>query len=257
MRGRVHYHEEGQGRAEILIDVDGILGNRVDPPYSAVDVELEDGRITPPTWNEDRLVFVSAPRDPLRAATFDDERDAYEAQLRALLRTQLGATEVVVFDHTLRAEDGGFRPPSYHVHCDYNAWSARTRLQALLGRETAAGWSEGHFAVVNVWRPLGGPVVRAPIGFVRPCSVDPSDWLDVDIVFPDRRGQVRGLRHDPAHRWVYLPRMDLDEAAVFATYVSEGIDGIAHAAVELDSIPANAPPRHSIESRAFVRWGTR
>ncbi|MGH1346389.1 MAG: hypothetical protein ACRBN8_32780 [Nannocystales bacterium] len=31
------------------------------------------------------------------------------------------AEEVVVFDHTLRAEGGGMRPPSFHVHCDDNA----------------------------------------------------------------------------------------------------------------------------------------
>ena len=140
------------------------------------------------------------------------------------------------------------------MHCDYNAWSAHTRLSALLGEDASARWSNDHFAVVNVWRPLGEPVQRDPIGFVRPESVEPADWLDVDIVFPHRKGQVRGLRHAPGHRWIVMPKMAPTQAAVFATYVSDGVDGIAHAAVELPDAPVDAPVRRSLESRAFVRW---
>ncbi len=124
----------------------------------------------------------------------------------------------------------------------------------MTGEREAQRWHAGPFAVVNVWRPLAHPIQRAPIGFVRPGSVEPGDWLDVDIVFPDRRGQVRGLRYNPAHQWLVWPTMTVDEAAIFATYANEGVNGIAHAAVELLDAPPEAMPRQSIESRAFVRW---
>ncbi|MEM6991672.1 MAG: CmcJ/NvfI family oxidoreductase [Myxococcota bacterium] len=252
-RGRVQYHEAGSGCAQILIDSGGVSGNRIDPPYRAVEIALEDARIDPPTWSRDRLQFSSAPSVCLETGAFDRVRDDYEAELITLLRRQLAASEIVIFDHTHRSEVEGARPPSYHVHCDYNAWSARTRLSTLLGEDEARRWAQGPFGVVNVWRPREGPVQRAPIGFVRPHSVDAADWLDVDIVFPDRRGQIRGLRHDPAHRWLAMPQMRTDQVAIFATYHSEGIDGVPHAAVELLDGP-DAPPRRSIESRAFVRW---
>ncbi len=261
-RGRVQYHDEASRHAQILIDADGIAGNRIDPPYHWVDVALFDARRDPPSWQDDRLQFVEMPPTELVTGLatglatdrFDALRDSYEIQLRGLLRTTLDATEVVVFDHTHRGPGAHARPPSHHVHCDYNAWSARTRLAALLGPATAEHWARGRFAVVNVWRPLSSPVQRDPIGFVRPRSVNPQDWLDVDIVFPDRRGQVRGLRHDPDHQWVYLPDMRTCDAAIFGTFVSEGIDGVAHAAVELRDGSGDAPARRSIESRAFVRW---
>lgn len=239
---------------QIRIDVDGIVGNRIDPPYRSVEIDLDDARTDPPRWTDDRLCFVSHHCEPLEAARFEDQRTRYEAELHSLLWTQLGADQVFVFDHTLRAEDSGARPPSYHVHCDYNARSAQKRLVALRGEAEARRWAGDRFAIVNVWRPLSHPVSRAPIGFVRPASVSSSDWLDVDIVFADRVGQVRGLRHNPGHRWVLWPTMALDEAAVFATYANVGVDGVAHAAVELLDPPTDAPPRRSIESRAFVRW---
>jgi len=248
--GRVQYHRDASRTARILIDAGGVVGNRIDPPYEWVDVRLHDARDDAPTWERDRVVFTGAPAVDLEALP------EYEPRLRSLIAAQLEAEEVVVFDHTVRGPGAGARPPSHHVHCDYNAWSARTRMQTLLGSR-ASSWADNEFAIVNVWRPIVETVHRDPIGFVLPRSVDPDDWLDVDIVFPDRKGQVRGLRHAPDHHWVTLPDMTPDQAAIFATYASAGIDGVAHAAVDLVDAPKDAPPRRSLESRAFVRWGSR
>ena len=256
-RARVRYHEPLEAGAPIQIDAGGLRGQRIDPRYREAEVELHDvraeGRITDFEFGRDRLAFVDAPTCLDRPEALDTRREAYEAELCELLETHAGARELVIFDHTLRGPGAAARPPSHHIHCDYTAESATKRACELLGPERVASWLAGPFAIVNLWRPLVRPVTRDPIAFVDPATLDPEDWLRVDIVFPDRRGQVRGLRWRPTHRWVHLGAMRPSEVAIFAVYASAGIDGVAHGAVELLEPPGVGPPRLSIESRAFVR----
>lgn len=253
----MQYHEPKISTARILIDADGIPGNRVDPVYHWHEVELLDARAAGarPSFDQDGLCFVTAPsclREPQQLRTL---RDDYERELVELVTEQLRASEVVVFDHTLRGHDAESRPPSHHVHCDYNATSAHKRMRELLGEQRALEWIEQPHAVVNVWRPLLRPVQRDPLGFVLPSSVAAEDWVDVEIVFPHRRGQIVGLGWNPEHRWVGLEGMRPEEAAVFTVYSSAGVLGVPHAAVALPRVPAQAQPRRSVESRMFVRWG--
>lgn len=256
-RGRVQYHEAGTIRAEILIDAGGVAGRRIDPDYRWVEVELADARVPElaPDFASEGLCFVVAPSCVGHPDAFAKLQAAYELELQALLERELGARECVVFDHTVRGELGesGTRPPSYHVHCDYNEHSAAKRLRELVGPDRAELWLGSRFAVVNVWRPLLAPVERAPIAFVRPASMAAQDWVDVDIVFPTRRGQIVGVAHNPGHRWVYLSAMRPAEVAVFCVYANTGVGGVAHAAVELVPTPLDARPRASLESRVFVR----
>jgi hypothetical protein len=257
IRGQVQYHQPGHSRAEIVIDAEGVPGRRIDPEYRWETVELADARgsVPAPSFGEHGLCFVEAPCCLQGPESFEPSRAEYERELVELVERELGAREIVVFDHTLRIEGHGYRPPSYHVHCDYNASSASKRMEEQLGTARAEEWLRGRFAVINVWRPLGHAVERSPLGFVLPQSVAAEDWVEVDIVFPHRRGQIRGLAWNAAHRWIHLGGMQPHEAAVFTVYANEGVGGVAHAAVRLDDTPADSRPRQSIESRMVVRWG--
>lgn len=252
-RARVQYHEAGTRGAEILIDAEGVAGRRIDPDYVWADIELADARelAEPLRFESEGLCFVEAPSCLESGGDFEQLRPRYEAELCALLEAQIGARESIVFDHTLRSEVGQGRPPSYHAHCDYNVQSAAKRLRELVDESRAEQWLAGDFAIVNVWRPLGSPVERAPIAFVRPQSMATRDWVKVDIVFPARRGQIMGVARSPAHEWVYLSAMRPNEAALFTVYASRGVTGVAHAAVALEG-SEGARPRRSIESRVFV-----
>jgi hypothetical protein len=257
-RARVRYHAPDLAVREILIDAGGVAGKRVDPSPCVREVELCDlrGVERRPSFASEGFAFVHAPGPLSRASEFEAAGAEYERTLVELVETELDAEEVVVFDHTLRSEAEGARPPSHHVHCDYNERSARQRLLDFLGSARAAEWTRSRFALVNVWRPLEYPVERSPLGLVLPSSMSVEDWVDVDIVFPDRRGQVVGVLPDPAHRWVYLGGMRPDEAVIFTVYANTGVRGVAHSAVELLDAPASARPRKSIESRMFVRVGS-
>src|SRR3546814_2975347 len=108
------------------------------------------------------------------ADIYDDvagERAYYE-KIEALVKRELGANRVVIFDATRRsdaasgaANPDGARGPAGRVHVDYTTVSGPHRAQDVLGAEemqrvAAAG---ARVVQVNVWRPIRGPVERSPL----------------------------------------------------------------------------------------------
>ena len=172
-----------------------------------------------------------------------------------MLRAKLGAQDVVVFDHTVREDDpNSDRKPARNVHSDYSAEGAQKRLVDILGQDRAAEWAKGHYAFINVWRPVGAPINSAPLGFVRPTSVQPEDWIMIDLIYPDRRGHIMGLAANQAHKWVYQSKMTPDEVAFFNIYDSDGLPSVGHSAIDLIQDESINSIRKSIESRTLVRY---
>lgn len=248
--GTVHYHHHADERQAFRIDPDGETGRLIAPALFPTDVELHDARDEAPSFDEDGVVFLDAPS----AASFSEAgwRQVYEAELVELLTSVLGAQTVVPFDHTFRTDDpNAARRPARNVHTDLSPASARERLHAILG-EDADAWATGHYAFVNVWRPLSPVVQSAPLGFVKPSTVHPSDWLTLDLVYPDRLGEILGLVANPAHEWIYRSAMTPDEVAVFNIHDNRGHHPVAHSAIDLH--PSTGAVRRSLESRLLVRY---
>lgn len=183
-------------------------------------------------------------------------RQDYYPEVEALLRDTLGARRVLIFDHTRRTDisdepGGGYREAAQRAHNDYTEASGPQRLRDILGTEVPAA----PYAQVNVWRPIRGPVLRSPLALLDASSLAPADLLATDQVYPDRVGEIYHLARNPAHRWYYFPRMARDEVILIKGYDSRR-DGRArftpHTAFADPSSPAGAPPRESIEIRAFV-----
>jgi hypothetical protein len=63
------------------------------------------------------------------------------------------------------------------------------------------------------------------------------------------------VKYNPAHRWYYVPEMEVNEALLLKCYNSK-TDGRArfapHSAFADPSTPADAAPRESIEVRTLV-----
>lgn len=252
----VNYHVHKPYRQAFELDAGGIAGNLISPELAPTSVALADIRATttPVTFASDAVEFT-----PLKTQVRDFAGDAwkqtYDAELTAMLLDRLGAQEVVVFDHTVRIDDpDATRKPARNVHSDYSKDGAEQRLTDLLGTETAVDWAQGHYAFVNVWRPVEHPINSAPLGFVLPSSVDPSDWILLDLIYPDRIGQIMGLVGSPKHEWVYQSRMRPDEVAVFNIYDNQGLPSIAHSALDMVEDPKVTTIRKSIESRTLVRY---
>ena len=256
--GTVFYHASWEPKPAIRIDVGGVPGRRIDPPLEARQVAVLDarGREGAVDFAADGLVFLRSPSQLRAVGDFADAQRlarVYDPELEALVARELGAIESVVFDHTVRTDRPGARPPARHAHGDYTPRSARQRLRDVLGEARASEWAAGHFGIVNAWRPLAR-VERAPLAFARPDSVSAEDWVDVELIYPHRRGQVTGLMPSQRHEWVYLSDMGPEEVALFRVHDSEGRPAVAHSAVDLDTVAADAALRQSIESRILVRY---
>lgn len=253
----VNYHVHKPRQQAFEMDAGGIVGNLIAPELAATQVTVWDVRsIDVATRFEDTSVGFAA--FPTTVETFDTNdfwQRIYDAELAELLANKAGAQEVVVFDHTVRVDDPEVvRKPARNVHSDYSSDGAKQRLIDILGEDKAAEWSQGHYAFINVWRPIEAAINSAPLGFVRPNSVAEDDWILLDLIYPDRKGQIMGLAANADHEWLYMSKMTPDEVAYFNIYDNQGRPSIAHSALDMVEDPTVQTIRKSIESRTLVRY---
>ncbi|MGF1469861.1 MAG: CmcJ/NvfI family oxidoreductase [Sandaracinaceae bacterium] len=232
----------------------------------ARSVRVHDLRVRHPKPSVDREGF-ELHRAPSAVEDLHDDAQVdrvYRPEVEELLRACLGATEVVTFDVTRRSDAAqgasnpdGSRGPATRVHVDYTVASGPKRAAQVLGEERARSHLEagGRILQVNVWRPIRGPVERAPLAVADASSIAPADLIATDQRFPGRTGEIYLLRHAPGQRWYYAPRMTRDEVLLLKGWDSSD-DGRArftpHSAFQLPDTPAGAAPRESFEVRAFV-----
>jgi hypothetical protein len=192
----------------------------------------------------------------------DELKRVYYPEAERLVARATGATRVVVFDHTIRRSDHGpddrtqgpKRDPVYRAHNDYTERSAPQRVRDLLGAESDR-LLERRFAIVNVWRPIRGPLEDSPLAVCDASSTGPGDLVATDLIYRDRVGETYGLRHNSAHRWFYAPAMRRDEALLLKCFdsVRSGVARFApHTAFEDPATLADALPRESIEVRTLA-----
>ena len=255
--GRVNYHVHADHPQRFELDPDGHEGTLIAPELALTDITVHDVRTlpTPLSFRDDGLGFTSL---PTAAGDLTDPaqpwRALYDRELDAFLRETLHATEVRVFDHTLRVDDpDAIRRPARNVHGDYSFEGGCQRLIDLLGADEAAAWERGHYAFINVWRPVGDIIRSAPLGFVRPRSVASTDWVSIDLTYPDRTGHILGLVANPDHTWIYRANMDPSEVAFFVTHDNRGGPVVPHSAFDLRQ-PGAPQIRRSLESRTLVRF---
>lgn len=209
------------------------------------------------TLDRNGFALLHAPSSVRNFYDADEITRLYYPEVEALLRVALGAARVVVFDHNVRnagrvAE--GNKEPVLRVHNDYTYASAPRRVRDLLGDE-ADELLRHRFAIVNVWRPIRGPVLDSPLALCDAESFTDADLIPTDLVYGNRVGEVTSVRYNPTHRWYYFSRMEPDEALLIKCHDS-ATDGRArlsfHTAFKDPTVPEDAPPRESIEARTLV-----
>jgi hypothetical protein len=202
---------------------------------------------------------------PTAVTDFYDEAQleaTYYREAEDLVKQATGASRVVVFDHTIRRREQGVedrtpgtpRQPVTRIHGDYTEVSGPQRVRDLMGAEADA-LLQHRFAIVNVWRPIRGPLYDAPLAVCDAASVADGDLVPQDLIYRDRSGEIYGLTYNPAHRWYYAPAMQADEALLLKCFDSLK-DGRArfmpHTSFADPNAPANMLPRESIELRTLV-----
>ena len=238
------------------------LERRNTSSFSPHSVPIHDGRAARDSFTLDGSGFelVDQPTAMRDFCDPDELRALYYPEAERLIAARSGAARVHIFDHTIRTSDEAarltqkLREPVLAVHNDYTERSGPQRVRDFFPDEAEA-LLDNRFAIVQVWRPVGTPVERDPLAIADARSLAPGDFIAVERRFPDRVGEIYQFAYNRAHRWYYFPHMRRDEALVFKVYDSAK-DGrarwSAHTAFVDPSSLADAPPRESIEIRAFA-----
>jgi len=73
------------------------------------------------------------------------------------------------------------------VHVDRTPKAGDNRVAALLGDTAGTEALKKRVQIINIWRPLRGPVVDAPIGLIHVRSIDwHKDMAVGEILYRDR-----------------------------------------------------------------------
>ncbi|HZR86852.1 MAG TPA: CmcJ/NvfI family oxidoreductase [Bradyrhizobium sp.] len=227
-------------------------------------VPIFDGRLIARNFSLDREGFQLVRHPTVVRNFYDDEevKRVYYPAVEAFLKATLKADRVVIFDHTVRkrvegAPDlrgAGPRQPATRVHVDQTVTSGANRVREHVPDE-AEELLKGRVQVINLWRPIRGPLRDSPLAMLDGSSVKESDLVPSDLIYPNRRGETYSVTYSPDHRWFYFPEMTPDEAILLKCYDS-ATDGRTrfgpHTAFVDPTTPADAPPRESIELRTLV-----
>jgi len=231
--------------------------------YEERTVSIRNGRPILDLLSLDREGFVFVNHETKMSDFYNEDelRSVYYPEVERLVKDLTGASRVLIFDHTLRAEDEAtreekkVREPVRAVHNDYTEWSGPQRVRDLLPADEAEALLQHRFAVIQVWRPIRNPVQTAPLAISDARSMASKDLIPTERQYPDRVGEIYHITYNPDHRWYYFPNMQRNEALVFKCYDSAK-DGrarfTAHAAFDASISLPDAPARESIEMRILA-----
>ncbi len=231
--------------------------------YEERTVTIHNGRLILHRLSLDREGFVFINHETKVSDFYDEDelRSVYYPEIEQLVKDLTGASKVLIFDHTLRAEDDAMREkkkvrePVRMVHNDYTEWSGPQRVRDLLPADEAESLLQHRFAVIQVWRPIRKPVQTAPLAISDAQSMAPKNLIASERRYPDRVGEIYHVTFNPDHRWFYFPNMQRNEALVFKCYDSKK-DGrsrfTAHASFDDPTSLPDAPARESIEMRILA-----
>ena len=235
--------------------------------YGDVDVQAVAhdirGKESQYTLDKDAFAVVSGLPESAEKNFIDDDsiKEKYYPEVEKLILDNIpGSNKVLIFDHTIRRSNpDAERGPVIRVHIDQTAKSAEARVHRHLPEE-AEKLLQGRYRIVNIWRPLNGPVQASPLGFASSSTFEDKDLIPIEHRYPDRTGEVAGIRYNPQQQWHYLSGMRNDERLFLECFDSESLKAgtkvlggrVPHTAFHDPRTPKGAPGRESIEVRALV-----
>jgi len=230
-----------------------------------VQVKIHDIRGKEADYTLDNQAFqvVSNLPDSAEKEFIDDEsikKNYYPEVEKLILDNVPGSHKVFIFDHTIRRSNPNApRGPVSRVHIDQTKKSATARVHLHLPDE-AEKLLQGRYRLINIWRPLNGPVQASPLAFASSATLKNEDLIPVEHRYPDRTGETAGIRYSESQKWHYLSGMRNDERIFLECYDSEAekpgskvLGGrVPHTAFKDPRTPEGAIGRESIEVRTLV-----
>ena len=261
----LNFYVKGAGTPKVFMSAKHSEANRRTGAFRDAAVAIADARKLTPPPALDREGFQLVPHRTAMTDFYDNAavEERYYPEVTALLRKATGATDVFIFDHTLRVEDDrkrterAVRLPVTVVHNDYTEKSGPQRIRDLLEPDQAARFLGHRYAMVNVWRSVGLSAERMPLAVADARSMAVGDFTATDLVYEDRTGEIYQVSHGARQRWYYFSKMTGDEVALLKCFDSAK-DGrarwTAHGAFRNPRAGKDTPPRESIEVRTVLSF---
>lgn len=188
-------------------------------------------------------------------------KQSYYPEVANLIKKETGATDVFVFDHTVRRGiEGSNRHPAYHVHNDYTFETGESRAISLLGADTLARFAGKRMIQVNVWRSIAGVVEKDPLALMDASTLDLQDLVKANIAFNDmktneqHKGEIFAVKQNKRQKWYFFAAMNAQEAILIKGHDSDTSRSrfAMHSAFPLSAQGEHNKPRQSIETRAYA-----
>ncbi|KAH7380833.1 hypothetical protein BKA64DRAFT_697825 [Cadophora sp. MPI-SDFR-AT-0126] len=198
---------------------------------------------------------------------FADEemiKNVYLPELQNALLKELNGRHVHVMDFAVRRRHSQFPistgkefetlQPAALAHVDFTVREGERLIEVMYG-EQAIELLRGHWQIINIWRPLRGPLNDWPLALCDAQSVDyRNDIMAGDLVYENFATENLQVMHNVDQKWFYLPDQTTTEVLIFKSADSEHSDAPAspHAAFYNPKVTPDELPRESIDCRAFV-----
>jgi len=222
------------------------------------NVNIQDIRGSESSFSLNTSGFTTISSVPSKVTYEDWESDdivkaKYYPEVESLLLKNVpGAKRVYFFDHTIRrTRPGAERGPVTRAHIDQTTKSAIKRVQTHMGDE-AEELLKDRIRLINIWRPLKGPVKAFPLAMADSTTVPEADLVGVEHRYDTFVGETAGVRHSDGQKWWYLSGMNSDERILLQCFDTRGGKArVAHTAF-VDPRSPEGEGRESIEVRALV-----
>jgi len=222
------------------------------------EVQINDIRGREQDFNLEKDAFQIASGVSSEEKDFEDDehiKNVYYPEVEKLLLENVpGSHKITIFDHTIRRSNPDApRAPVTRVHVDQTRRSTEWRVR-LHNPDEAEELLKGRFRIINVWRPLNGPVQAHPLGFASAATVNDDDLVGVEHRYPHRTGETAAVRYNDDQKFYYWSGMTNDERLFLKCFDSqEGVgQRVPHTAFVDSRTPEGAKGRESIEVRALV-----
>ncbi|KAF2249803.1 hypothetical protein BU26DRAFT_289790 [Trematosphaeria pertusa] len=224
------------------------------------EVTIDDLRGQENKFSLDSNAFHTVQNVPSEEYDFTDDakiRAVYYPEVEKLLLANIpGANRVLLFDYTIRRSNpGADRAPVVRVHIDQTPASAESRVRFHVPDE-AEQLLRGRYRIINVWRPLNGPVMAHPLAVADSATVRDEDLIGVEHRYPNRTGETAAVQYNPGQKWYYWSGMKNEDRLLLKCFDSDETVGqwgrVPHTAFVDPRTPEGAIGRESIEVRALV-----
>lgn len=206
------------------MDKDGVRNY----PHHEADIPIRDMRCREEDFTLNNHSFQTVADNSVSTIDFGNKQEVqavYVPKVEKLLLSHLeGALKVVVFDTTIRraAKSELLHRPVRKLHIDQSARGAHLRAKQSLSIEDARRVESGElrFRIVNLWKPLDGPVVDHPLMFADSTTLREEDLVAVEQRYPHYVGETYAVKYNQSTEFWFWSSMSTSELVLLQCYDS-------------------------------------